>query len=213
MMTKQLLYEVKNHHIALVTFNRPQVMNAMSLELLNELNECIHSIRNNSSIRVVILSGKGSKAFCAGADLKERKTMTDNETLQTVQFIRDTINKLEQLPVPVIAAINGVAVGGGLEIALACDIRVCATHAKVGLTETSLAIIPGAGGTQRLPRLIGIGRAKKMIYTSEAICAEQALSIGLVEEVVKPNHLLDYALGLAGKISMNGPIAIKQAKL
>src|SRR5690625_2551465 len=138
--------------------------------------------------------------------------MNDEEVIEAVRQIGQTINHIENMTMPVIAMINGAAYGGGLELALACDIRIVANNVKMGLTETSLAIIPGAGGTQRLPRLIGTGQAKRLIYTAMPIDADEAYKIGLVESIVKPENLLQEAKHLADKIASNGPIAIKQAK-
>lgn len=201
-----------NDHIVTLTLNRPNAANAMSIQLLDELNRCLAKIQEHPKVRCLIITGSGNKAFCAGADLKERKMMTEDEVIQTVRYIGQTVNNVEKMPIPVIAAINGAAFGGGLELALACDLRITSSQAKMGLTETSLAIIPGAGGTQRLPRLIGVGQAKRLIFTAAKISAEEAKQIGLVEEVVHEEHLLDTVIKLAKQIAENAPIAIKQAK-
>jgi methylglutaconyl-CoA hydratase len=198
--------------IFLLTLNRPEAANALSLTLLREMHETLQELSFDRSVRVVIISGEGDRSFCAGADLKERAGMDEVQVRKTVSFIRETINQVERLPQPVIAAINGVAFGGGLELALACDIRVAAETAKLGLTETSLAIIPGAGGTQRLPRLIGLGKAKELIFTARRIDAWEALKIGLVEHVAPSEQLLDRAKEIAREIAQNGPIAVRQAK-
>lgn len=205
-------YRNINEHIGLITLNRPNAANALSTSLLQQLNDIIDLVNKDDHLRTVIITGSGEKAFCAGADLKERKEMTDKDVIHTVQFIGQTIEKVEKIAVPVIAAINGVAFGGGLELALACDIRIAVENVKLGLTETSLAIIPGAGGTQRLPRLIGIGPAKKLIYTAKRIDAHEAYELGILEDVVSTEHLLPSATDLAKQIANNGPIAIKQAK-
>lgn len=199
--------------IAIVMLNRPQAANSLSRQMLLELQEVISKCKSDMSVRCVILIGAGDTAFCAGADLKERMGMSETEVYAAVALIRDTINQIESLPKPVIAAINGVAFGGGLELALACDLRIAAQTAKLGLTETSLGIIPGAGGTQRLPRLVGIGRAKELIYTARRIEAEEALRIGLVEYIVPAETLLDKALHIAEQIARNAPIAVSQAKI
>lgn len=205
-------YETVDENIAVLTFNRPEAANALSSALLTELENSIQQIRAEEKIRCVIITGSGEKAFCAGADLKERRTMSDTEVVSAVQKIGRVCDSIEKIDVPVIAAINGVAFGGGLELALACDLRIAANHVKLGLTETSLAIIPGAGGTQRLPRLIGIGQAKLLIYTAKTISAEDALATGLIERSVAPSFLQDEAISIARKITKNGPIAVKQAK-
>jgi methylglutaconyl-CoA hydratase len=199
-------------NVALVTLNRPEAANAMSTALLDDLNSTVQEINSNKQINCVIITGQGDKAFCAGADLKERRGMNDDQVVDAVRYIGKTVRAVESIKVPVIVAINGVAFGGGLELALACDIRIAADSAKMGLTETSLAIIPGAGGTQRLPRLIGIGRAKQLIFSAKAISAVDALSIGLVEEIKPKEELLNYVIDVAKSIAKNGPIALRQAK-
>lgn len=200
-------------HVALITLNRPEAANAMSKALLDDLNSTVEELSSNKQINCVIITGSGDKAFCAGADLKERKGMDDEQVVDAVRYIGKSVLAVESIKVPVIAAINGVAFGGGLELALGCDIRIAADSAKLGLTETSLAIIPGAGGTQRLPRLIGVGRAKQLIFSAKAISASDALSIGLVEEIVPKEELLHYAIDVAKSIAKNGPIALRQAKM
>jgi len=199
-------------HIAVVTLNRPEAANALSKELLDELNKTLNQLNQDASIYCTIITGANEKAFCAGADLKERKGMSNTQVVNTVRYIGETVTALEKMQMPVIAAINGAAFGGGLELALACDLRIAANHAKMGLTEASLAIIPGAGGTQRLPRLIGVGQAKRLIFTAKPIVAAEALQIGLVEQVVETNELLTSAVDLAKMIASNGPIALQQAK-
>jgi len=211
-MEKHILLSINEEGIATITLNRPEAANSFSLQLLYELHEAIYEVKFRSDVRCVIITGAGEKAFCAGADLKERAGMDLTQVKRTVSIIRGNIDDVETLPQPVIAAINGVAFGGGLELALSCDIRIAAEHCKLGLTETSLAIIPGAGGTQRLPRLIGKGKAKELIYTARRITATEALKIGLVEHVVPMESLYEKALVLAREIAKNGPIAIQQAK-
>src|SRR5690625_2024964 len=205
-------YENINEHIGKITLNRPSVANALSISLLHELNDVIDTINQDEQVRSVIITGSGEKAFCAGADLKERKEMSENDVIRTVQLIGQTIGRVESIAVPVIAALNGVAFGGGLELALACDIRIASQDVKIGLTETALAIIPGAGGTQRLPRLIGIGPAKRLINTAKPINATKAYELGIFEEVVSRDSLLSTAIDIAKQIALNGPVALKQAK-
>lgn len=207
-----VLYTVENG-VAWITLNRPEAANALSVTLLNELQQLVQELKFSKNVRTVIVTGSGEKVFCAGADLKERAGMNETQVRQTVALIRDTINAFEQLPQPVICALNGSAFGGGLELALACDIRIAADHALLGLTETSLAIIPGAGGTQRLPRLVGVGKAKELIFTAKRISAAEALDIGLVEHIVPREQLFAKANELAQQIAQNGPIAVVQAKL
>jgi methylglutaconyl-CoA hydratase len=211
-VVKTVLVEKRKDGIAIVTLNRPKAANALSRQMLAELQVILSDIKKAMDIRVVILTSSGEKAFCAGADLKERRDMTDAEAKQTVRMIGATINEVESLPQPVIAAINGVAFGGGLELALACDIRVGALEAKVGLTETSLAIIPGAGGTQRLPRLIGLGKAKELIFTAKRLTALEAEKIGILEYAVPRSEVLGKAIALAIAMAKNGPLALIQAK-
>ncbi|TLN21975.1 enoyl-CoA hydratase [bacterium] len=195
-----------------ITLNRPDAMNSLSVAMLAELGKILEEIRFDSEARCVILTGAGEKAFCAGADLKERAGMTHDQVRRTVASIRKTMDMVEDLPVPTIAAVNGVALGGGTELALACDMRIVAEGALMGLTETSLAIIPGAGGTQRLPRIIGKAKAKELIFTARRIGAAEALSIGLANSVCERAELLAKALGLAEAISQNGPLALRAAK-
>lgn len=209
----QVLLSKGKNGIAVVTLNRSNAANAFSVQMLSEFKEILEDLRFDSNVRCVIVTGSGEKVFCAGADLKERATMDEEEVKKTVSFTRGNINNLESLPKPVIAAINGAAFGGGTELALACDIRIASTNAKFGLTETSLGIIPGAGGTQRLPRLIGKGKAKELIFTARRIDAVEAEKIGLVEIVTSREMLMHKAVTLAEEISKNGPIAVSQAKL
>src|SRR5690625_5299632 len=205
-------YETIKEHIAVITINRPEVSNALSTQLIQAINHTFEKIAKHPSIYCTIITGAQDKTFCAGADLKERLKMTEKQVVKTVREIGKMVSGVERLPMPVIAALNGVAFGGGLELSLACDLRIAADHIKLGLTETSLAIIPGAGGTQRLPRLIGTGQAKRLIYTAVPIDAEEAYKIGLVELLVTHDNLLQEAKLLAKKIVSNGPIAVKQAK-
>lgn len=211
-MGKSVLVTRLENGIVLITLNRPEAANALSVQMLEELHEAILTCKFDRTIRCVVITGAGEKAFCAGADLKERAGMDPIQVRKTVSLIRGNINELEALPQPVIAAVNGVAFGGGTELALASDIRVASETAKLGLTETALGIIPGAGGTQRLPRLIGKGRAKELIFTARRIDAWEAREIGLVEYVVPAESLLEKALELANQIVRNGPIAVAQAK-
>ncbi|MCK5914577.1 MAG: enoyl-CoA hydratase/isomerase family protein [Deltaproteobacteria bacterium] len=198
--------------VLIVTLNRPASMNSLSRELLAALNKLVTEISVDKSVRVVVITGAGEKSFCSGADLKERSTMTPIEVKQYIQMIRNTFTMVENLPQPVIAAVNGFAFGGGTELALASDIRIAAANATMGLTETSLGIIPGAGGTQRLVRLIGKGKAKEMVFTAHRAKAEEALAIGLVNQIAPEGGLIDAALAMAEKIKKNAPIALEMAK-
>jgi len=209
---KKVLMTEERDGIAILTLNRPEVMNSFNFELLHALKEEIDTLKFKPGIRVVIITGAGQQAFCAGADLKERTTMSELQVKSFIFTIRNLFTSIEYLNKPVIAAINGVALGGGTELSLACDIRIASLNASMGLTETRLAIIPGAGGTQRLPRLIGRGKAKELIFTGRRVSAGEALQIGLVNEICEPESLLEECLKMAAMICETGPIAIEQAK-
>lgn len=211
-MMETLLIDKLQEGIVVATLNRPEKANALSIQLLRELNDFLSSVENDQTIRVVIFTGSDKKVFCAGADLRERKEMDEQEVRFAVQKIKMTINRIAALKQPTVAAMNGTALGGGLELALACDIRVASLYGQYGLTETSLAIIPGAGGTQRLSRLIGIGKAKELIFTATKIDGAEAKAVGLVEHVEKQEEVMKKAMKLAKLIAGNGPIAVRQAK-
>ena len=208
----QLVRLDRQDEVAWIILDRPEVLNALSREVLEQLSDIFASLAREPRARVVIVTGSGEKAFCAGADLRERVDFNEAATRAYVARIGEVFAALAALPQPSIAAINGVAFGGGLELALACDLRVAASHAKLGLTETSLAIIPGAGGTQRLPAVVGLARAKELIYTARRIDAARALQIGLVSQVVNGAELREAALSLAREITANGPLAVVAAK-
>ncbi|MFC4619126.1 enoyl-CoA hydratase-related protein [Camelliibacillus cellulosilyticus] len=202
----------KQDHIAYITINRPEVLNCFDYQTLLELSEVVEALHTDSDIRIVIFTGAGQKAFSAGADLKERRTLNAQEVRRNVKKIGDVFEQVAELPQPTIAAINGYAFGGGFELALACDFRIAVSHAKMGLTETSMAIIPGAGGTQRLPRLIGQAKAMELILTARKITAGQALNYGILNDVVEEDELMLTCETLAREILKNGPIALRQAK-
>jgi enoyl-CoA hydratase/carnithine racemase len=195
-----------------LTIARPEVMNCLSFPTLRRFRGLCRELSRDLSIRCILITGKGDKAFCAGADLKERKSMPDARVPLFVKNIRALMDDVEALPQPTLAVINGFAFGGGTELALACDLRVAAAHASLGLTETSLAILPGAGGTQRLPRLIGKSRAKDLILTARKLDVAEAASMGLVNRVAGPGELGAAARALAEAIAANGPIAVRAAK-
>lgn len=195
-----------------LTIQREEVRNCLSFPTLKRLRTLCEELREDLSIRCILITGSGEKAFCAGADLKERKTMPMEVVPHFVRNIRKTMDDFEALPQPTIGVVNGFAFGGGTELLLACDLRVAAPHAQLGLTETSLAIIPGAGGTQRLPRLIGLSRAKELILTSRRIGADEAAAIGLVNRVAPEGGLRETAREMAEAIAANGPVAVRAAK-
>ncbi len=217
-MADVLLKERTEDGILILTLNRPDAMNCFNFDLLAVLADTIREANFDLDLRCIIITG--SKAgddpkkwsFSTGADLKERRTLTQDQVRRFIFTIRNTFTAVEQVRVPVIAAINGFAFGGGTELALACDIRIASSNVLMGLTETSLAIIPGAGGTQRLPRIVGMAKAKELILTARRFGAQTALEIGLVSKVVEPDKLMDAALELAREIAKNGPIGVAQAK-
>jgi enoyl-CoA hydratase len=197
--------------IAVVRVNRPDKLNALNAETITQLDVAVRRIADDDAIRGVILTGSGDKAFVAGADIAELAQMGPLTGIAVSRAGQATFRMLEQLPKPVIAAVNGFALGGGLELALACHLRIAGEKARFGLPEVKLGIIPGYGGTVRLPRLIGKGRALEMILTGEMINAEEAFRIGLVNRVVAQGELLPYTKQLLEKIIANGPVAIRMA--
>ncbi|KAF0692552.1 Aste57867_16364 [Aphanomyces stellatus] len=198
--------------VALMTMARPAARNALGKQMMREMREALDSVRFDTKVRVVVLQSTVDRVFCAGADLKERLAMTQEESAATVFGLRSAFTELEQLPMPTIAAIEGAALGGGLEMALACDFRIAGSKALLGAPETGLAILPGAGGTQRLPRLIGLSKAKELIFTSRKIDSVAAERLGLVDYAVDAGTALDKAFELAKEILPNGPIGVRCAK-
>ena len=205
-----LLFEV-NDKIARITFNRPNVLNALNRKTMDELGDCLKKVRADDDIRVLILTGAGEKAFVAGADINELSQQTPVNGREFTLYGQEIFHRLETLGKPVIAAINGFALGGGCELALACTLRVAGRNAKLGQPEVKLGIIPGYGGTQRLPRLCGKGVAHELLLTGEMISADEALRVGLVNRVVEPGELLATAEAIAKKIIANAPLAMKYA--
>jgi enoyl-CoA hydratase len=205
---ENLIYEVKDQ-IARITFNRPSVLNALNLKMLDELSNCLENARRDDSVRVVILTGAGEKAFVAGADINELSRQTALEGKETALRGQGVFRRLETLGKPSIAAINGFALGGGCELALACTMRIASKNARLGQPEVKLGILPGYGGSQRLSRLCGKGIASELILTGEMIFAEEALRIGLVNRLVEPGDLLATAESIARKIIANAPLAVK----
>ena len=208
---ENLIIEIENR-IALVTLNRPQALNALNKGLLDDLSAFFDYAKLNDEIRVVILTGAGEKSFVAGADIKEFASFNAEEGKQLAAKGQERVfDKIENFTKPVIAAVNGFALGGGLELAMAAHFRIASSNAKLGLPEVTLGLIPGYGGTQRLPKLIGKGRAMQAIMTAEMFTAERAEQIGLVNEVVEQTDLINRAKEIASKITKNSSIAIAQA--
>ncbi|KAK4052120.1 hypothetical protein OIV83_002414 [Microbotryomycetes sp. JL201] len=213
-----------NPGIAYLTLDRPQAKNALSVQLLQDFRKALHEVRfdvlmgiperHNSDTRVLIVNSSTSGIFCAGADLKERKQMSQTQVAEFLYTLRNMLHELSTLPQPTIAALDGVALGGGLELALACDLRAASSAAtKLGLPETRLAIIPGAGGTQRLSRLIGVSRAKDLIFTARALNASQAHEAGIVNYLASDSETAtDKAVAVAKEILKAGPLALRAAK-
>lgn len=197
--------------IALITISRPKSLNALNTQFFIELDMMLDEIENNNEIKAVIITGEG-KAFVAGADIAEMQQMNKKESFEFSQTGQKCFAKIGKLSVPVIAAVNGFALGGGMELALSCDFRIASTLAKFGFPEVSLGLIPGYAGTPRLARLIGQGNALYLQLTAQMIPAEEALRMGVVQKVSQPEELLDQAKKLAGKICNNGPNAIKKLK-
>ena len=197
--------------VGVITINRPKALNALNSDVLKELDACLDGI-NLETTRALILTGAGEKSFVAGADIGEMSTLTKAEGEAFGKIGNDVFRKLETFPIPVIAAINGFALGGGCEISMSCDIRICSENAVFGQPEVGLGITPGFGGTQRLARIIGVGKAKEMIYAATNVKAEEAYRIGLVNAVYPLEELMPAAKKLAGKIAKNASIAVRACK-
>ena len=197
--------------IAVLTINRPKALNALNSKVLEELDKTLSSIDTNK-IRALIITGAGEKSFVAGADIGEMSSLSKKEGEAFGKKGNDVFRKIETFPIPVIAAINGFALGGGCEISMSCDIRICSDNAVFGQPEVGLGITPGFGGTQRLARLVGMGMAKQMIFTARNIKADEALRIGLVNAIYPQSDLLNEAKKLALTIAKNGPNAVKNSK-
>ena len=197
--------------VGIVTIDRPKALNALNSEVLAELDACFDSIDTNT-IRAVILTGEGDKSFVAGADIGEMSKLSPAEGEAFGKKGNDVFRKIETFPVPVIAAVNGFALGGGCEIAMSCDIRICSDNAMFGQPEVGLGITPGFGGTQRLARIVGVGMAKQLIYTARNIKADEAFRIGLVNAVYSPEELMPAAKKMAAAIAQNAPIAVRACK-
>jgi enoyl-CoA hydratase/carnithine racemase len=194
--------------VAVWTIDRPDRMNALSRAALLALGQLAREAASNASIRAIVICGAGDKAFCAGADLKERRSMTDDEVRAQLDLYRTELGAVDRSPKPVVAAIRGLALGGGLELALCCDLRVATSDAQLGLPETSIGIIPGAGGTQRLPRIVGEGRAKEMILLARRLSAQEALGWGLVNRIAPSGKdVVDDAVDWILPIADGAPVA------
>ena len=203
-------YEVEGQ-VGIITINRPKALNALNSAVLDELNEAFDAVDVNT-IRAIILTGAGDKSFVAGADIGEMSTLTKAEGEAFGKKGNDVFRKIETFPIPVIAAVNGFALGGGCEISMSCDIRICSDNAVFGQPEVGLGITPGFGGIQRLARTVGVGMAKQMIYTARNIKADEAFRIGLVNAVYPQEELMDAAKKLASTIAKNAPIAVRNCK-
>lgn len=206
-----LKFEKPENGIAIIIINRPEALNALNTQVLNELEASLDSVRDDNEIQVLILTGAG-RSFVAGADIAEMSSMTSLEGLAFGKKGAKVFRMIEQLPQPVIAAVNGFALGGGCELAMACDIRVASDKAKFGQPEVGLGIIPGFSGTQRLPRIVGVGKAKELIFTADIIRADEAVTIGLVNKCVPADSLMDEVMSMAKKIKSKAPIAVSLAK-
>ena len=199
-------------HLAILTLNRPDARNALSRELADELRAVCSDLASRADVRAVIVTGAGDRAFCAGADLKERRNLSGPDRAAHTRSIEAAVEALAALPMPAIAAIRGFALAGGAEIAIACDLRVAASDAVLGFPEVRVGIFPGAGGALRLPGIVGEGAARDLLFTGRGVSAEEASRIGLVDRVVAPNDVMTVARELAAGIAANAPVAIRAVK-
>lgn len=211
-MTYQNLLFEKEGSVGLLTINRPKVLNALNRETMTEISQIVGKIATDPEVSVLIITGAGEKSFVAGADISEMRTLSALEGRAWSKFSQATFNAIENLPQPVIAAVNGYALGGGCELAMSCDIRIASEKAKFGQPEVLLGVVAAFAGTQRLPRLIGKGRAKELLFTGDQIDAAEACRIGLVNKVVPAGELLTAAKALAAKIISRGPVAVQLCK-
>lgn len=198
--------------VATLTLDRPKALNALNAQALRELSEALEQVAHHADARALIVTGAGEKAFVAGADIAEMAELSPTQALHFAEAGHRALAALEALSIPTIAAVNGFALGGGCELALACDLLYASEKAKLGLPEVTLSVIPGFGGTQRLSRLLGKARAKELIFTGDMIDAARAKEIGLVLEVLPPEQLMPHCLEVAHRISKRGPLAVAQAK-
>ncbi len=212
-MFQFIIYEVrKDKGYALISINRPSVMNALNIEVRKEILSALDIAEKDEFIRVLVLTGAGDKAFSAGADIKMFQKMTPLDAKKYLKITKGTSSRIENFPKPVIAAVNGFAIGGGLELAMSCDIIISSENAKFGQGEINIGIIPGVGGTQRLPRLVGVKRAKELIFTGDLIDARTALEIGLVNSVVSKDELMNSVEALVSKLVAKSPLFLRLAK-
>jgi enoyl-CoA hydratase len=208
-----LTVQIGTDRIGIVTMNRPDALNAMNTRMMEELRDCFMGFYvDPDSAACLILTGSGERGFCTGADLKERKGMTDATWRRQHAIVEQAIKAIMDCPVPIIAAVNGAAYAGGMELALGCDFIYAAEHAKFALTEVTLGIMPGAGGTQNLPRAVGVRRAKEIVLTGHPFNAADALAWGMVNKVCPAAQLLPDVMAVAGRIAANAPISVRQAK-
>lgn len=207
-----LVEVTKQGHVGIVTMNRPEALNALSSAVFADLTAALDQVEHDDDVYVVIITGAG-RAFVAGADIGEMANMNVEEGLAFSELGNSLLMRVDMFPKPTIAAVNGFALGGGCELSLACDIRIASEKAKFGQPEVGLGIIPGFGGTQRMARIIGTGAAMELIYTAETIDAKRAEAIGMVNHVVAPDELMDFALNLANKIAANAQVAIRTSKM
>ncbi len=211
-MNYETIKLARQGHIAVLSFNRPEAMNALSTQMARELLAALEELEQDDDVFAAVLTAEGDRAFCVGADLKERKNMSKEEMKkQRALFVR-AFSAVAMFPKPLVAAVNGFALGGGCEFALGCDFIVASENASFGLPEVGLAIIPGGGGTQLLPRIIGRNKAKELIFTGRRISAAEAYRLGLVNYVVPPAELMPKTMEIMAEIVKNGPIALRQAK-
>lgn len=197
--------------VALITISRPEAMNALNSDFFREFNDFLNEAGRDRSIRVIVITGEG-RAFVAGADIAEMSNFNYDKACGFSRMGKSTFNRLEKMEIPVIAAVNGFALGGGCELAMACDFRIASRDAKFGQPEVNLGLIPGYDGTQRMSRLSGIGNALFMILTGEMVSAEEAFGMGLVQKVVEPEQLMDYVMKIAKKMAANGSHAVLRSK-
>lgn len=197
---------------AVIVLDRPHQMNALNRKMLEELNAAVQEAASDGNVAAVLLTAEGDRAFCAGADLKERNAMTVPEIKAVRKLLVDCFSRIAGFPKPMVAAVNGLALGGGCELAMCCDFIVASENAVFGLPETALAIIPGGGGTVHLPRIVGPARAKELIFTGRRVSAREALEIGLVNSILPAAECRERAMAIMREITKNGPIALQQAK-